>query len=225
MTRRESFDQTWEREVYSAGKQLNRYPYDDVVTFMFRRSSPAPASVLEIGSGPGNNLWFVEREGWTGHGVDAAPSSVIHAARRLGAEGLSARLAVADFTQLPFRDASFSTILDRAALTCAGQSVAAVALRECARVARARGSLLFTPYSAAHSSTSFGRDAGDGVVSHITRGLVGVGAIAFYDESDISRTLGAAWEIDDLQHVVRQGSDGWRHAHWHVEAKRRPRRS
>ena len=58
----------WEKTIYASGKQLNLYPYDSVVSFIFRsypRQKPRhQVHVLEIGCGAGNNLWFISREGF-----------------------------------------------------------------------------------------------------------------------------------------------------------------
>jgi len=63
-----SFDPHWEQQIYGQGAHLNLYPFDVVVTFVFRnapRDRPrSEVRIVEIGCGAGNNLWFAAREGF-----------------------------------------------------------------------------------------------------------------------------------------------------------------
>jgi SAM-dependent methyltransferase len=74
-----------------------------------QRSEPP---LLEIGAGEGGNLFHLLRAGAAGRGpvgIDAFPAKVRFASRELP----SARFAAADAAHLPFRDASFGTVLIR----------------------------------------------------------------------------------------------------------------
>ena len=68
------------KNIYSHGQQLNRYPFDSVVSFVYgfcpKQKSPEDTDVVEIGCGAGNNLWFAAREGFSVSGVDASPSAI-----------------------------------------------------------------------------------------------------------------------------------------------------
>jgi SAM-dependent methyltransferase len=82
--------------------------------------SRSDVRVLELGCGTGNNLWFAAREGFQVCGLDASATAVAFARERLEAEGLTADVRVGDFTQkLPYPDAFFDFIIDRAALSLA----------------------------------------------------------------------------------------------------------
>jgi hypothetical protein len=59
-------DPVWE-ELRAQGRNICHYPFDVVVSFLFRwgtKSRPrSKTKVLEVGCGAGNNLWFAAREG------------------------------------------------------------------------------------------------------------------------------------------------------------------
>jgi SAM-dependent methyltransferase len=193
------FDPMWETAIYAERRYLNRYPYDFVVSFVFRYAPAGPrkaVNILEVGCGAGNNLWFAAREGFSVFGIDGSRSAIAHAQRRLADEGLQGDLRVGDFTSLPFDDASIDLAIDRGALTCAGFTVASRAVAEVRRVLKPGGSFVFNPYSTRYTSCAPGSRSADGLVADITTGdLVGVGQICFYDEADVRRVLGEGWKI------------------------------
>ena len=95
----------WE-DIYSSGRHLNRYPWDSVVSFIYRfKPNVEPRSkvnVLEIGFGSGSNLWFAAREGFSVFGVEFSPSAVEFATNRFKSDSLSGNLRLGDFCSLPF---------------------------------------------------------------------------------------------------------------------------
>ena len=103
-----AFNPIWEKEIYGQGRQLGRYPYDAVVSFVFRYAprdrERSAVRILEIGCGAGNNLWFAAREGFSVTGIDGSATAIDYARKRFAEEGLSGDLRVGDFTALPFED-------------------------------------------------------------------------------------------------------------------------
>ena len=223
---RKSFDSIWE-ELYGAGAQLNRYPWDVVVSFLFtnkpRGRAHSDVNILEVGCGAGSNLWFAAREGFRVAGIDGSESGIAYARGRFEAEGLAGDLRVGDFTDLPWPDGSFDLAVDRASLTCCGRTTADYAVAELRRVLRPGGRLLFTPYSDRHPSARSGQSGEDGVRVGIDAGdLVGVGQIRFYGRQDIEELLDG-WRVLALDHVeVVSELVGAlsAHAHWRVVAER-----
>jgi SAM-dependent methyltransferase len=226
MTAPRTFDPIWE-EKYRAGHR-QRYPWDVVVSFVFRnapRDRPrSDVRVLEVGCGTGSNLWFAAREGFQVAGVDASASAIDAARARFQEEGLQGDLQVADFVALPFPDASADLALDRGALTCSGREAARRAIAEVRRVLKTGGRFLFNPYSSEHSSARSGVPGPDGVVLDIAEGtLVGAGQICFYDLEDARAALGSGWSIrsaDHLQWEDRQQERRLRHAEWRIVAEK-----
>lgn len=216
----------WE-EKYARG-HAQRYPWDAVVSFIFRNAPKdrprERVRILEVGCGTGANLWFAAREGFTVAGVDASLSAITAAKQRFTQDRLTGTFEVADFGHLPFPDGSFDLVIDRGSLTCAGRSAARRAITEISRVLVPGGRFHFNPYSDHHSSAASGHPGNDGLTLDITEGsMVGSGQICFYSRSDTIAVL-AGWDIKSLQHVVFTediAPTKLVHAEWRAIAERR----
>ena len=222
-----SFDPIWER-IYDEGRQLAKYPWDSVVSFVFHhypRTKPrSEVRIVEIGCGGGSNLWFAAREGFQVAGVDGSASAIEFAGRLLAADGLSGDLRVADFTSLPFESGMFDLAIDRGALTCCGFESARRAVSEVHRVLAPGGKFLCNPYSDAHSSRYAGRPGSDGLIYDIEGGsLTGVGHICFYGRQQVEDLLARGWRLLRLQHLEYREQKGPAcdvHAEWHATAEK-----
>jgi SAM-dependent methyltransferase len=228
MAQMATFDPVWENDVYAEGRHLNRWPFDMVVSFVFRhapRDRPRSAvRILEVGCGAGNNLLFAAREGFSVAGLDGSRSALDYARRRFAEEGLEADLRVGDFTSLPFPDGTFDLAVDRGAITCCGRTAATRALAEIRRVLADGGKFLFNPYSDRHSSHVSGRPGPDGVTQDITGGtLVGVGPLCFYGREPVRVLFHDGWKVESMEHLeIRQELECARglHAEWRVVAQK-----
>lgn len=220
-----SFDPAWE-EKYSRG-HAQHYPWDSIVSFVFRNSPPnrlrEQVRILEVGCGTASNLWFAAREGYLVAGVDASDAAIKAAKLKFDSDNLQGDLRVANFTSLPFADDLFDLVIDRCALTCAGFADAKNAISEISRVIRVGGRLYFNPYSDWHSSRSSGSHGNNGLTQDISEGsLVGVGQICFYGRRDIEDILDG-WKILSLQHAVSTEMlepGHMVHAEWRVVAEK-----
>ena len=63
---------------------------------------PCESRALELGCGPGAQLWYLERTGYLAVGCDISAIGLRQAAGRLREEGQPPRLALADCSSLPF---------------------------------------------------------------------------------------------------------------------------
>lgn len=219
----------WENDIYSQGKHLNLYPYDSVVSFVFRHAprdrERKEVKILEIGCGAGNNLWFAAREGFSVSGVDGSASAIEFAKRRFRGEKLEADLRVGDFTRLPFGDAGFDMVIERGSLVCVGFSAARRAVQEVYRVLKPGGFFFSNPYSNRDSSAHSGQDMGDGLHHRISEGLLtGVGPLCFYEARDVLGLFAAGWNFKSVQHAENgELFETMRHAEWRVVLEREDR--
>jgi SAM-dependent methyltransferase len=222
-------DPIWETKIYSQGHHLNRYPFDAVVSFLFRwrpRDKPrGEAHVLEIGCGAGNNLWFAAREGFRVAGIDGSESAISYAQKRFESEKLSGDLRVGNFLELPWDSETFDIGIDRGSLVCVGHDAQRVAVDEMRRVLRPGGIFFFNGYSDAHTSARSGELLSDGRITNIQAGsLVGVGALGFNSKNQIEMLFANGWEILKLEHLSLtdfspQGTGI--HAEWRVVARKK----
>ncbi len=214
----------WEADVYRPGTQLNRYPYDSVVTFVNRHIArdgwTADVRIVEIGCGAGNNLWFAAREGLSVAGIDSSPSAIAYAQRRFREEGLAGDLRVGDFTALPFADETFDLGIDRCAMTCAGFAAAAQTVAEVHRVLKPAGKFYCNVYSDCHTSALSGVCDPEGLRRDITEGsLAGTPAVCFWSRESLVKLFGPGWELLSMEHVeINNGTSI--HAEWRTIAQR-----
>lgn len=224
----QALDPIWE-DLYKQGGHANRYPWDIVVSFVFRnapRDRPRDqVRILEVGSGTGSNLLFAAREGFTVTGVEGSASAVEYAQKRFKQEDLKGDLRVGDFTRLPFADGSFDLVFDRASLTCVGSEHLRQAVAEIRRVLVPGGRFLFNPYADSHSSYRSGRQRADGLTEAISAGtVVDVGPLHFVSRREIDDLFASSWRLESVQRLeitdmLHAGGDI--HAEWRVIAIRK----
>lgn len=194
------FDPIWE-EKYSQGHS-QRYPWDAVVSFVFRHyplyKPRHEVRILEVGCGTGSNLWFAAREGFSVAGIDASPSAVKYARKRFAEENLTGDFQVGSFTQIPFEDDCFDLVIDRAC----GLSVAQQVVAEVRRVLQVGGKFFSNSYGDRHSSYTSGRPRADGLTLDISVGtLVGAGQICFYGRREIDALFAQGWKLLSIQNI------------------------
>ena len=134
---------SWE-EVF-ASRSWGKYPPEPLVRFVSRRFGCADdrrrVHLLEVGCGPGANVWYLAREGFTVSAIDFSPSALAQAKSRLDDEGLGAYadLRKGDFASLPWADESFDAVIDVEAVYANDLQTIRAALGEIRRVLRPGG--------------------------------------------------------------------------------------
>lgn len=113
----------WEKIF--ASRLWGAYPPEELIRFIARTFrhmlNKSEIHVLEIGCGPGPNIWYLVREGFTVAGIDGSPTAIHQAKERLVADGLPHEkprvdLKVGNFASLPWADECFDAVVDVEAL-------------------------------------------------------------------------------------------------------------
>lgn len=205
------YDKIWD-EIYDAGRHLNLYPYDSVVSFLYRnRIAEKKQSVLEVGCGAGNNLWFAAREGFEVHGFDASQSAIQFARNRFQNEGLTGNLEVNHFSGMEYPDNYFDFAIDRCSLATTKLPVISDTINKIYHCLKPNGKFFMCCYSTKHDSFKESKfDKENHYSTEIIRGSIkGVGGICFINERLIEQLFNQkAWVLESITHEVRTEQKG-----------------
>jgi SAM-dependent methyltransferase len=211
-----TWDPIWEEIFRSKG--WGKYPPEHVVRFVARAFSGvrdrSSIRLLEIGCGPGANIWFMAREGYSVCGIDGSATAIARARQRLTDEGLMADLQIGDYAQLPWPDSTFDGAIENVSLYCNPSAAIELALNEVHRVLRPGGPFL----SSFFSDRTWGYGTGnmierDGFVNLREGPLAGAGFCLFLNRGRVSKVFHAftdlavervSWTLNNEEHLVEQ---------------------
>lgn len=208
--RRSSID--WERDIYAKGMQLNRWPFSEVVSAMIRAADDKgrdTLSVLELGCGAGNNLWFLAEEGFKVYGIDLSLSAIENAKHYLNRRGVSADLKVGDMSSLPWTDCSFDFVLDRGALTQIDYKHIGAVLEETFRVLKPNGKMLcYTLYGMKNPDRMLGCEISKNTYDCFSGGRFSkVGLTSFFTVPDLYHLFYQFSLVEIRRHVEYDEAD------------------
>ena len=112
-----SWDSIWDKIF--AENEWGKYPSENLIQFIARnyyKSQRDKINILEIGCGPGANIWYLSREGFKAFGIDGSKIAISKAINRIKKEGLTAELEVGDVEKLPYDNNYFDTVIDNECL-------------------------------------------------------------------------------------------------------------
>tara|TARA_B100001248_G_scaffold258954_1_gene244145 strand:- start:1416 stop:1679 length:264 start_codon:yes stop_codon:yes gene_type:complete len=75
-------DNFWEDNIYSKNKQINKYPFDKIISYIFQNygqidyEKRSEIKILEIGCGTGPNIIFLSENGFDTYGIDISPTAI-----------------------------------------------------------------------------------------------------------------------------------------------------
>ena len=216
------FNPVWE-DIFSQ-RDPSFYPFDNVVTFLFRnypKDKPrSEINILEVGCGGGNNLRFAAREGFNVFGIDGSKRALKIAEQRFANENLSGEFIHGDFSSLPYEDNFFDIVIDRCSIVCVSKIAAKTVFSEIFRVLKQGGKFFFNPYSDLHTSCQFGKQLTNGITTNINHGtLVGNGDLSFYAKQELLDIFSSPWKIQELKlkKIINESSDrNDIHAEWEL---------
>lgn len=108
-----SWDPVWEK-VFSENA-WGKYPGESLIRFIarnFYKLNRPEVKILEVGCGPGANIWYMAKEHFSPYGIDGSSTAIKQAQSRLSEENLSAELIVGDVVNLPYPDNFFDAVID-----------------------------------------------------------------------------------------------------------------
>ena len=117
------WNNVWE-ELFNS-QAWGKYPAEPLIRFVARNfysKDRASIRILELGCGPGANLWYLAREGFSFKGIDGSASAIDQATNRLDAECPGWRdrgqLEVGDITTVDLGREAFDAVIDNECVYC-----------------------------------------------------------------------------------------------------------
>jgi SAM-dependent methyltransferase len=199
-------DPVWE-QLFSA-QEWGKYPPEHVIRFVARNFYGAPkrqdVKLLEVGCGPGANVWYAASEGFDVSAIDGSPSAVRKARDRLQKAGLDANLKVGDFCgKLPWPDETFDGVIENLSLYTNRRVRIKQAISEIRRVLKPKGKFQSCWFNAQTWGYGLGNEVEPGGFERISEGpLKDRGFCLFVQDDDIKDFL-QGFNIESMETVSR----------------------
>lgn len=211
---KKSFSVEWEKKIYSQGLQLNKYPYDLVVSIVARKFFSTPFNkrknikVLDLGCGAGNHAKFLAENGFSVYGLDGSRSAIKNCQIRFKEWGLTGQFTRGDFLNLPYSNNYFNLVLDRESLYANRKADIAQALNNVYKKLKPGGVLISFIFNTFHPHKEFGQQIEPNTYTNFTKGaFYKTGAAHFVD---IKEVLGLykKFKIENIiRHSLREVYD------------------
>lgn len=199
-------------EQLFASRTWGLYPPEELIRFIARTfrgaKDKAEVHVLEIGCGPGPNIWYLVREGYTAAGIDGSPTAIRQAQERLIREGLphvvpQVDLRVGNFTSLPWRDESFDVVIDVEALYANSLTDIKVSLDEIRRTLKVGGWFFGKMFGDQTTGSDSGETIEPGTMRHPKIGPCAGNEIAhFFRREEFKDLFGGFYDLH-IDHIYR----------------------
>ena len=204
-----AFDKKWEK-LYRAQGYRGRYPNEDLIRFIASLYHPLgdeerrKIRILEVGCGPGAQIWYLAREGFSVYGVDGSETAIKLCRERLKGEGLSAEVTVGDIVKLPYADGFFDAVIDVAAIQHNTPENIAIIFSEISRVLKPNGN--FFSLMRSTKDYLFGHRApiAENTFADIPLGAAkGTGVLHFFTIPEIENLLKGKFKEFNLEYTER----------------------
>ncbi len=99
-----SFDKKWESQIYKKKRQINKYPFHNLVAAinrLYKNKKINNLNVLDLGCGTGNNLKFLIDFGFEKvTGVDGSRSAILIAKKFVNSKNVNFTLVISKILSL-----------------------------------------------------------------------------------------------------------------------------
>jgi len=215
--------------LYSRSPRWSRYPPEELAGFIAKtfpdREQRQFLKALEVGCGPGANLWFLAREGFRIAGIDGSAVAIASTRERLRMEGMNEQLQQADlevgnFALLPWNNSSFDAVIDIQAISHNTAPVIKSVIAEIRRVLKPGGWF----FARMFGEKTTGIMTGDLVEEKTTRcaesgPLAGCGLVHAFSAEEITALL-SPFQTVALDWVHRRVGKAFDVFEWIIQAKK-----
>ncbi|NTZ16377.1 class I SAM-dependent methyltransferase [Paenibacillus sp. JMULE4] len=205
-----AWDPVWE-EVFT-NQAWGKYPSEDLIRFVacnfYKVQNRKDIKILEIGCGPGANLWYMAKEGFTVYGIDGSDSAIKQARKRLNEEcpGWMGELQVSDFRDIPYKDNTFDAVIDNEAVYSNSFDESKRIYSEMHRVTKSGGKFFSRTFAAGSWGDQTGEKVGHNAWKASEGPLMNKGYSRFTPFEEIQELI-TDFQIEEVEMVTRSMSN------------------
>lgn len=205
------FNTIWEG-IFSS-RPWGRYPAEDAVRFVAREAAKAAdrtqLKALEVGCGPGTNLWLLANEKIAFDAIDGSASAVAQAKARLDREqpGWQGRIRVGDFCQLPHDFVDYNMVLDSEAIYCNDFEESHKLIRDIHARLRPGGAFWSRTFAPGTWGVESGQRIGTDYWLANEGPLAGKGPVRLTPRESVPRLYGSHWASLSVGEITRHDGD------------------
>ena len=199
-----------------------KYPPEDLVRFVGKNYKniidKSSIRVLDIGCGPGANIWFLHREGFNTCGIDSSKTAIAIANKRIQKENSlfeykNPDLKVGNFKQLPWEENFFDLTVDIFAIYAnkveiIDQTLSEIidqTLSEIKRVLKPNGKFYSKLWGKKTTGFAKGKEIEKDTFDEISEGpCKNMGISHFFDSDSINSIFGKYFLIENIECVLRE---------------------
>lgn len=206
-----AWDCVWE-QVFQE-QEWGEYPSEDLIRFVsrnfYQKAVRKEVRLLEVGCGPGANLWYMARKGFTIYGIDGSDTAIGRASLRLDREcpSWSGKLIVGDICNLPFDNEYFDGVIDNEAIYCNSFAISQKIYGEMARVVKQGGKLFSRTFATGCWGDGTGENMGHRAYRVSEGPLLNKGYARFTDKEEIPLLISAKYCIDEMELLTRTSNN------------------
>ena len=210
-----------------ATQEWGKYPGEPLIRFIarnFYKLNRSDIRILELGCGPGANLWFCAREGFNVFGIDLSQVAIDRCTERLNQEvpNWKGQIINGSVTKLPYEGSFFDAVIDNECVSCLDFKNAKKAYFESNRVLKQNGKLFIRTFA----SGSHGDETGEKISKDtwLTKEgrTSGNGPIRFTKYKDLEILLPSQIYELELIEMIKESNNGrnnWT-SEWIIEARK-----
>ena len=222
-----SWDPIWE-QIFSQ-RSWGRYPPEELIRFVAQEFSQVAdrrqVKVLEVGCGPGANIWFLSREGLDTYGIDGSETAILKAREHLESEGLAGHLQVGDIVALSdfYPPSYFDAVIDVGCLQCNNLREVETILDQVMTVLKPQGKVYSMMLAAGSWGEGSGTEVEPGTFVDIREGAGrGAGRNHFFTLEEVQKLFShfSDVQIESSTRSVNDRRDWIKN--WRTEASKRP---
>jgi len=190
-----------------------QYPAEPLIRFVarnFYRKKRRQIKFLELGCGPGANLWFLAREGFSFVGIDGSATAVRQAKGRLSKECPGwekfGEIIEGDVTKIHLGNDNFDAVIDNECCCCMDFDAARKVYNHSYQTLKKNGKIFVRTFTTKHLGFKTGTKISYNYFNCGNGKLAGKGPTRFTSSSDIAELLAQFSKITVQKYEITEQS-------------------